>query len=90
MGPIMHMWPVVSTFVSLATSVYHVLHSAAMKYGDLIKLYKSPVNAASALGVSRQVLHNWKIRRAIPAMRQYQIESLSRGKLKADRNDRPV
>ena len=55
-----------------------------MKYRDVIRYYKTPANAAKCIGVTRQAVHNWKIRGRIPRLSQYDIEFYTSGALKRD------
>lgn len=55
-----------------------------MTYQELVEHFGSPGQACRALGIARQVLHDWK-RRGIPWLRQCEIEVTSGGALKAER-----
>jgi DNA-binding transcriptional regulator YdaS (Cro superfamily) len=54
-----------------------------MEFREAIELFGSQTNMAQSLGVSRQATTKWR-RDGIPPLRQYQIESLSKGSLKAE------
>ena len=53
-----------------------------MKKESAIEYFGSGAALASAIGVTRQAVADWK---QIPIGRQYQIEVLTGGKLRADR-----
>lgn len=55
-----------------------------MKFADVIKHYKSQVNAARKLEVTQPTISNWKRRGSIPALQQLRIQERTRGVLKAD------
>ena len=52
-----------------------------MKLQKVIKYYGNKSNIAKALGLHRSAITNWGD--AIPQFRQYQIQILTNGKLKA-------
>lgn len=52
-----------------------------MKTKDAVKFFGSKAALARALGVERQAVTNWGD--TVPEGRQYQIEVITRGKLKA-------
>lgn len=54
----------------------------SMKVQDLIKYFGSTTAITAALGVSRAAVSQWR-KVGIPALRQYQIEALTKGKLRA-------
>jgi hypothetical protein len=55
---------------------------------DLIDRYETIGVAASSLGYSWQTVRNWQIHKRIPPRAQIVIESITGGKLKADKNVR--
>lgn len=55
-----------------------------MKVKELIDLYGSQTAAAKALGVSVVAVHKWVKAGVIPELRQYQIEKITKGKLKCE------
>ena len=58
-----------------------------MKFEDAINYYGNQSKLAKALGITKQSVGNWVIRLngVIPLVRQYQIEVLTKGALKADK-----
>ena len=56
-----------------------------MNYEDLIRHFGSQSKAARALNVKPPSVHQWK-EDGIPETRQFQIEVLTGGALKADRS----
>ncbi len=54
-----------------------------MELNDLIKHFGSRAKAQQRLGLYRQLWDQWEKRGGIPAMRQFQIQVLTRGRLKA-------
>ncbi len=57
-----------------------------MTFDDLIEHYGSQIGAAKALGLNRQTVHAWK-KYGIPEPRQYQIEVVTSGALRAERRE---
>ena len=55
-----------------------------MNYSDLISHFGTQSKAARALGIKPPSVHEWQ-ENGIPETRQYQIEVLTNGALKADR-----
>lgn len=53
-----------------------------MTIKQLIRYYGDSVQAASAIGVTKQAVSKWK-KTGIPVMRQHYIQSLTDGELKA-------
>lgn len=53
-----------------------------MKTKDAINFFGSRKALADALGIDRSAMHHWG--EDVPELRQYQIEVLSNGALKAD------
>lgn len=53
-----------------------------MTYAQAVKKYGGYRPLANALGVAPTTVHSWR-HRGIPVARQYQIETISGGKLKA-------
>ena len=58
-----------------------------MKKADAINHYGSPTLLAKALGITLQAIGQWG--EEVPLLRQYQLESLTDGQLKAD-NAKPT
>jgi hypothetical protein len=56
----------------------------AMNYDDVIKFWKTQQGAADAIGVSQASVCRWR-RGGIPLDKQFIIEVITGGKLKADR-----
>jgi DNA-binding transcriptional regulator YdaS (Cro superfamily) len=59
------------------------MDNSGMSYDELVRHYGSMSEAARAIGLSRQTVHQWK-RAGIPPVRQIQIEELTRGALRAE------
>lgn len=57
----------------------------SMKFHEVLKLFGTQTNMAKQLDVTRQATTEWKRTDNIPRMRQYQIELLTKGKLRAER-----
>jgi predicted transcriptional regulator len=57
-----------------------------MTYKQLIKHYGTQVSAAKALGVTKAAVCQWQ-HTGVPALRQFQVELLTGGKLRADRKN---
>lgn len=55
-----------------------------MTRSDAIKHFGSKANLARALGITYAAVHQWG--EEIPLLRQYQIQTITRGALKAPRN----
>jgi hypothetical protein len=55
-----------------------------MNMQDLIDHFGSQSAIAKALGTSDQVVSAWKVKNRIPLGRQYEIQILTAGKLRAD------
>jgi DNA-binding transcriptional regulator YdaS (Cro superfamily) len=56
-----------------------------MTLNDLIQFFGSQAKTARALNTSDQVVSAWKQKGRIPPGRQYEIEILTNGHLRADR-----
>jgi hypothetical protein len=56
-----------------------------MDYDALLAHFGGLTKAAKALKASKQTVHNWGARNAIPAPWQIRAANLSKGKLKPDR-----
>lgn len=54
-----------------------------MKTKDVIDHFGSVIEAAKAIGISRPAIYMWG--QTVPEKRQFHIEVLTNGKLKADR-----
>lgn len=52
---------------------------------DAIEFFGSQHRAAAALQISQPAIAKWVRRGRIPPVRQYQIQVVSRGKLRADK-----
>jgi DNA-binding transcriptional regulator YdaS (Cro superfamily) len=50
---------------------------------DLIEYYGSKIKAAAALGVSLTTINNWE-KKGIPHIKQLAIQTITKGKLKAE------
>lgn len=57
-----------------------------MKPRDVIEFYGTQQKAADALGCRQQSVQKWLKAGFIPPLRQFQIEALTGGKLKANRH----
>lgn len=55
-----------------------------MKPNDVIEYYKSRIKAAAEIGVTEQTIKNWIELDEIPRLPQLAIQTLTKGKLKAD------
>jgi hypothetical protein len=55
-----------------------------MNMQDLISHFGSQTAAAKAIGTSIQVVSSWKTKGRIPLGRQYEIQVLTGGQLRAD------
>jgi len=55
---------------------------ASMDYDDLMRVYKTPGNAADKLGVTRACISYWRWH-GIPMGRQALIQLITRGRLRA-------
>ena len=55
-----------------------------MNIQDLVDYFGSQSAIAKALGTSDQVVSAWKVKNRIPIGRQYEIQILTGGKLRAD------
>lgn len=53
---------------------------------QIIEHYGSPVRAASKIGVSLPAVHTWIKNGKVPRLSQLAIQTLTRGKLKADKD----
>ena len=56
-----------------------------MTIDQLIKHFGSQIKVAHALGCSQPCVSNWKTRGKVPALQQLKAQSITEGKLKADR-----
>jgi len=61
-----------------------------MDINQAIRHYGSQSKLAQALGLDRQVIHQWKRKGEIPEPRQYQIQVVSGNALKADKSGNAV
>lgn len=55
-----------------------------MKPSEVIEHYKTDVRAAAEIGVSYQSIKNWLKNGKVPRISQLAIQTLTKGKLKAD------
>ena len=55
-----------------------------MDIESVIRYFGKTVDTCNALGVTKGAISQWR-QDGIPPMRQYQIEALTKGKFKADR-----
>ena len=58
--------------------------TARMTYEQLVGHYRGLTKAAQALGLKRQTVHAWGIRKHIPSRWQIEIEGKTDGRLRAD------
>lgn len=63
------------------------LTEGSMKPIDVIEYFGSQEKAAKALGMKQPNISKWLTRGVVPELRQYQIEKLTRGKLKVSIGD---
>ena len=55
-----------------------------MNYKQVVAHFGTPSKVAQALGINRQNVHAWRVRKRIPPKSQLKLEILSGGTLKAD------
>ena len=55
-----------------------------MTMQELIDYYGSEIKVAAAIGMSHQTIKNWVHSQVIPRTAQLAIQTISKGKLKAD------
>ena len=55
-----------------------------MKPSDLLTIYETQLDVAKALKIAAPSVNRWFTTGKIPLLRQYQIERLTKGVLKAD------
>lgn len=55
-----------------------------MNAKEVIEYYGSEVKAAASIGVSYQSVRNWRVNGKVPRISQLAIQTLTKGKLKAD------
>lgn len=55
-----------------------------MTYDDILRVYKTQQKAAQALGISQPTISGWR-RNGVPELRQFQIQAITKGRLKVDR-----
>lgn len=59
-----------------------------MKFSDVMIHYNyNMANISRALGISRQAIERWRDKNKVPYPRQCEIEILTEGDLKANRDD---
>ncbi len=56
-----------------------------MTVDEVLDHYKTQTALARKLGITKAAVSLWAQSKKIPLLRQFQIESLTRGKLKAER-----
>lgn len=56
-----------------------------MTVDQVIKHYGSIADTAAALGVTYQAVQQWVANNRVPEGRQWQVETLTKGRLKAER-----
>lgn len=61
-----------------------------MKYDRVLNHFGGLSKTAQVLGLKRQTVHVWGVRKKIPARWQLKIESITSGNLKADNASRRV
>lgn len=54
---------------------------------EVVEHYGNPTRAAAAIGVTEQSIRNWVKSGEIPNLVQLALQTLTKGKLKADNND---
>ncbi len=69
----------------LTASPQHAKHTG-MTTSEAIAFFRSAANLARALGVTPGAISQWVKTDVLPEGRQYQVEILTGGALKADRN----
>lgn len=55
-----------------------------MKPSDLLTIYDTQLDVAKVLNIAAASVNRWFTTGKIPLLRQYQIECITKGKLKAD------
>lgn len=55
-----------------------------MKPQEIIDYYKTKVKAAAEIGVTEQTIKNWEKNNEVPMIVQLAVQTLTKGKLKAD------
>ena len=70
--------------VSFDQEVRTALHFAWMKYSTARKFFKTNRAIAAALQISSAAVGLWKAKDRVPLGRAYQLQKLTRGKLKVD------
>ena len=55
-----------------------------MSPDELVKHYGNQVKAAAEIGVSENTVRNWLVANKVPTLVQLAVQTLTKGKLKAD------
>jgi DNA-binding transcriptional regulator YdaS (Cro superfamily) len=63
--------------------MFSLAYYCSVTYDQVIRHYGTPAKVAAALGIKAPSVHGW--RSGVPALRQYQIELATKGKLRAKR-----
>jgi len=69
--------------------IYNHSYNSGMKYTDVIGHYKTQQSVAQALNINQASIAKWAKTKAVPHLRQLQLESLTGGALKADKDILP-
>lgn len=59
-------------------------YNQGMTFDELMRHFKTQVAVANKLGIGQPSVSLWKKKGGIPQLRQYQIERVTAGQLKAD------
>lgn len=54
---------------------------------EVLDHYKTRIKAASDIGVTEQTIKNWIANNKVPQIAQLAIQTLTKGKLKADKGE---
>jgi len=68
----------------MVVNTFLLTYSKRMNTNQVIKHFGSKAKAARGLGVCASAISKWLARGAIPIDKQYRIQVLTAGKLKAD------
>ena len=68
---------------TLALNLHFCRMTCNMKPQDLLEHYKTPSAIADALGCPVERFYEWRTRNEVPLFRQWQIQLLTKGRLKA-------
>jgi hypothetical protein len=74
--------------LTLTGAGFNIIKNGGLKMNahQLVKFYGNEVKAAAGVGVSQQSIRNWLKINAVPEVYQLAIQSLTDGKLKADKS----